>query len=153
MGTMRFNHMELTFPEGTLDEAMREDIRRFYGDVLGWSSMEVPLLGQNGLLLHVDETVSQFILLMESPRPMQSPGYDHLGLLLDSRTEVDAIPEKCRAYQARDDRVELKIYDDLDQGAVTVHAFYVKFLLPIWFDVQSMEWQEGAEPKRSWTFG
>jgi hypothetical protein len=33
-----------------------------------------------------------------------------------------------------------------------VHAFYVKFLLPIWFDVQSMEYAQGAAPKKSWRY-
>jgi hypothetical protein len=33
-----------------------------------------------------------------------------------------------------------------------VHAFYVRYLLPIWFDVQCMEWQEGAEPPRRWIY-
>ncbi len=153
MSVMRFNHMELTFAPGALDEKTRTEIRAFYGDVLGWKSMDVRLLGQDGLLLQVDDAVSQFLLLMESDRPMVSPGYDHLGLLLESRGEVDEILRKCRAYGARDDRVRIKEYDDLDEGAVTVHAFYVKYLLPIWFDVQCMEWKEGMEPRQSWSFG
>jgi hypothetical protein len=49
--------------------------------------------------------------------------------------------------------VQLKEYEDLMQGGVTVHAFYVKFLLPIWFDVQSMEYAAGAEPKSGWRWG
>ena len=52
----------------------------------------------------------------------------------------------------RDDRVQIKEYDDLVQGDVTVHAFYVKYLLPIWFDVQCMEWKPGTGPTRRWTF-
>ena len=46
MSQMRFNHMELTLPEGALNEQMRADIKSFYGDVLGWQTMGVPLLGQ-----------------------------------------------------------------------------------------------------------
>ncbi len=153
MGTMRFNHMELTFGPGELDDRKKDEIRTFYGDVLGWKSLDVPILGQEGLLLQVDDSVSQFILLMESPEPIRSPGYDHLGLLLDTRGEVDALLKKCRAFQAHDDRVKIKEYKDLEQGAVTVHAFYVKYLLPLWFDIQNMEWQPGMEPKESWSFG
>jgi hypothetical protein len=33
----------------------------------------------------------------------------------------------------------VKNYDDLVTGELVVRAFYVKFLLPIWFDVQCME--------------
>jgi hypothetical protein len=33
-----------------------------------------------------------------------------------------------------------------------VHAFYVKHLLPIWFDVQCLEWPEGEGPTRRWQY-
>ncbi|MDG2307596.1 MAG: hypothetical protein P8R42_23665 [Candidatus Binatia bacterium] len=152
MSTMRFNHMELTFPVGELDDTKKDEIRTFYDEILGWKSLDVPILGQQGLLLQVDDTVSQFILLMESPNPIRSPGYDHLGLLMEDRGEVDELLEKCRTFQKRDDRVQIKEYKDLDQGAVVVHAFYVKYLLPIWFDIQNMEWQAGAEPQKTWKY-
>ena len=48
--------------------------------------------------------------------------------------------------------MKIKEYDDLLQGNVTVHAFYVKYLLPIWFDVQSMEWKDGTAPARTWSY-
>ena len=106
----------------------------------------------NDLLLATDGEVSQFILLSETEYPMQSPGYDHLGLLQDSRAEVDGLLERCRKYQEHDDRVRLKEYDDLDQGDLKVHAFYVKYLLPIWFDVQVLEWKESKGPARHWRY-
>ena len=150
---MRFNHMELTLAPGELDEKRRSEICRFYDEVLGWQSSTVPILGQDALLLAADEAVSQFILVAESPKPMQSPGYDHLGLLMESRAEVDGVLDRCQKFQLDDPRVEIKEYPDLEQGVVRVHAFYLKYLLPIWFDVQSMEWQPGAEPRSRWTFG
>lgn len=144
--------MELTLPRGALEGAAREDIRTFYRDVLGWGAIDVELFEQSNLLLHTDDEVSQFLLIAESDEPMQSPGFDHLGVLLDTRVEVDAVLERCRRYQAHDDRVKIKEYDDLDQGVVVVHAFYVKYILPIYFDVQCMEWKPGCEPTRSWTY-
>jgi hypothetical protein len=151
---MRFNHMELTVPRGMLDEqGGRAEITEFYREIFGWGAIDIPLFEQNNLLLHTDDEVSQFILIAESDTPLTSPGFDHLGMLLDTRAEVDAILEKCERYQRKDDRVSIQRYDDLDQGAVVVHAFYVKFLLPIWFDVQCMEWREGSEPARKWSFG
>jgi hypothetical protein len=83
---------------------------------------------------------------------MQSQGYDHLGLLCDTRDEVDALVAGVKAYRERDDRVRLKEYEDLVTGNVTVHAFYVKYLLPIWFDVQCMEWRDGSAPDRRWQY-
>ena len=51
---LRFNHMELTLPPGALDETTRSEIKRFYGDVFGWNALDVPILGQHGLLLRTD---------------------------------------------------------------------------------------------------
>jgi hypothetical protein len=150
---LRFNHMELTLPKGGLDPAAREDIRRFYGEVLGFDALDVPILGQTGLLLRTDEETSQFLLLTEQKEHMASPGYDHLGFLLDTREEVDAVFERVKGFQEKDDRVRIKEYDDLVTGGVTVHAFYLRFLLPLWFDVQCIEHDAGTEPKRRWSFG
>ena len=74
---------------------------------------------------------------------MSSPGYDHLGFLQDTRAEVDELLE-CRRVPEKDDREQIKEYEDLVAGDLIVHAFYVKYLLPIYFDVQSME--RGGEP-------
>lgn len=138
MAEMRFNHMELTFPEGTLTQEFREEVDGFYGRVFGWMGVDTEVVGQ---LCHIllSEEAQQFILLAESSKPMQSPGYDHLGLLFSTRAEVDAKLEQCQRYQEKDDRVKIKEYDDLVTGDVTTRAFYVKYLLPIYFDVQCFE--------------
>ena len=149
---LRFNHMELTLPPGALDETTRSEIKRFYGDVFGWDALDVPILGQQGLLLRTDAETSQFVLVVESKKPVSVLGYDHLGLLLETRAEVDRALAAVRSRRARDERVQIKEYEDLVQGDVTVHAFYVRYLLPIWFDVQCMEWQAGAEPAKSWSY-
>jgi hypothetical protein len=142
--------MELTFPRGTLDASFRQQIAAFYGELFGWTSSDVEVVGQDCQYLRVDD--GQFLLLAESDRPMSSPGYDHLGLLCDSRAEVDALLAKARDYGARDDRVQVKEYEDLVTGSLTVHAFYVKYLLPIWFDVQCMEWPSGEGPAHRWQY-
>ena len=147
----RFNHMELTLPVGELDPR-RKEIAEFYGDLFGWDAIDVPILGQQGLLLRTDPETSQFILVTEQKHPMDSPGYDHLGLLYDTREEVDALLARTKQWQSRDPRVQIKEYEDLKTGPVTTHAFYVKHLLPIWFDVQVQEWAEGAAPARAWRF-
>jgi hypothetical protein len=149
----RFNHMELTVPKGALVQH-RAEISKFYGEVFGFESLDVEILKQTGLLLRTDPETSQFILITEQRNHLSCPGFDHLGFLYDTRAEVDAILEECQKRQEQDPRVELKLYEDLDAGGGSVvHAFYVRFLLPIWFDVQCMEYGAGAEPKRSWTFG
>ncbi len=38
------------------------------------------------------------------------------------------------------------------QGPVIVHAFYVKYILPIRFDVQVIEYADGATPEKRWQY-
>ncbi|MFB0978918.1 MAG: hypothetical protein QMC73_14755 [Myxococcota bacterium] len=151
MPKLRFNHMELTVPIGELDK-LREPIRAFYGDVFDMEAMDVPILGQTGLLLRSDPETSQFILITEQKKHLQSPGFDHLGFLLESREDVDGLREKIGKWQDQDSRVKIKDYEDLVIQNVTTRAFYVKYLLPIWFDVQVIEYAEGTSPERAWHF-
>jgi hypothetical protein len=153
MAPLRFNHMELTLPKGVLDAKTRADVRRFYGELFGFEALDVPILGQLGLLLRTDPETSQFLLVTETRDPLSAPGFDHLGFLVESRERVDALLARCRDWRERDARVQLKEYADLVQGGVTVHAFYVRFLLPIWFDVQCIEYAAGAAPKQGWRWG
>lgn len=147
---MRFNHMELSFPRGTLTPEFRREVDAFYCGVLGWDSLDTEVVGQSCHLLRPDD--GQFILLAEGSDPMSSPGYDHLGLLMDTRQEVDALLEGCRRFRAKDERLRIKEYDDLVGPTLTVHAFYVRHLLPIWFDIQCMEWPPGREPEHRWQY-
>ena len=141
---LRFNHMELTFPPGTLTPEFRAEVDAFYGPIFGFRGLDTEVVGQLAHLLLGGE--GQFILLAEGERHLRSPGYDHLGFLFDTRAEVDALLARCREHQARDPRVQLKEYQDLVVGDLTVRAFYVKYLLPIWFDVQCMEQKGVAQP-------
>jgi hypothetical protein len=136
---MRFNHMELTFPVGTLDDDFRKEVDAFYGDVFGWTGVDTDVVGQLAHVMLTGSANGDFILLAESAKPISSPGFDHLGLLQDTRAEVDDLLERCRRWREKDDRVQIKEYKDLVTGDLVVHAFYVKHLLPIYFDVQSME--------------
>ena len=134
---MRFNHMELTFPRGTLTPEFRDEVDAFYGSIFGWKSSDTELLGQSCHLLLPDP--DHFILLAEGDKPMSSPGYDHLGLLQDTRQEVDDMLDACKRYADKDTRAQIKEYKDLVYPNLVVHAFYVRYLLPIWFDVQVLE--------------
>ena len=152
MAIPRFNHMELTVPIGALTDH-REEIKAFYAEIFGFDALDVPILNQTGLLLRTDPETSQFLLITEQKKHLHSPGYDHLGFLYETRTEVDALHEKVQKLREKDPRIEIKDYDDLVTGPVTVRAFYVRFLLPIWFDVQCLEHADGTAPARRWTWG
>ena len=149
----RFNHMELTFPKGSLDAAARRDIGAFYDEMFGWNGFDVELFNQTNFILTGPDGAQHFILLAEADKHMTSPGYDHLGILCDTREEVDELLERAKRWREKDDRVRIVEFEkDLVQGPVTVHAFYVKYLLPIMFDVQVIEYEAGAEPPQTWQY-
>jgi hypothetical protein len=150
MAKMRFNHMELSFPLGTLTQGFRAEVDGFFCGVLGWDSLDTEVVGQSCHLLRPDD--GQFILMAEGSKPMSSPGYDHLGLLMETRAEVDSMLAECQLFQKNDPRLSIKEYEDLVGPTLTVHAFYVKYLLPIWFDIQCMEWPEGKQPDHRWQY-
>jgi hypothetical protein len=142
--------MELTFPHGTLTDEFRAEVDSVFVDILGWRAADADVVGQRTHILLPDD--GQFILLAEGKKYMSSPGYDHLGFLLESREDVDETLRALEKFAKTDDRMQLKYYDDLQTGSVTVHAFYFKYLLPIFFDVQCLEYAPGAEPARQWHY-
>jgi hypothetical protein len=129
--------MEITFPAGTLTPEFYEDVRAFYGDVFGFTCTTQPMFGQRSITMRAGH--NDFILLIEGDEPMRAPGFDHLGFELESRGEVDATLEKVKRWRDRDERIELKEYDDGVMDDRLYRAYYVKHLLPIWFDVQFSE--------------
>lgn len=134
---MRFDHMELTVPVGSLTTTLREEIDGFYGSIFGWSGCDIDVAGHSCRLLMCGS--NQFIQLLQSEQPVQSPGHDHLGLLLDTRQEVDDLLDLCERFAEKDDRVSVARREDLEYPGLTVHSFYVRYLLPIYFDVHSQE--------------
>src|SRR4051794_27163617 len=54
MGKSRFNHMELTFPPGTLTDDFKADVDAFYTSVFGWRTMDTEVVGRICHLLLVD---------------------------------------------------------------------------------------------------
>jgi predicted enzyme related to lactoylglutathione lyase len=134
---LRFNHMEITFPMGALTTDFCDAVDAFYSDVFGWTSTRGRMFGQESLTLRT--AANDFILLIEGEAEMVSPGFDHLGLKLDTRDEVDDTLARVKQRIESDDRIELKEYPDGVMDDELYHAYYVRHLLPIWFDVQFVE--------------
>jgi hypothetical protein len=131
---IRFNHMEITFPAGALTPELCDEITAFYGDVFGFTTAPGRMFDQRCLTLRTPDR--DFILLIEGPAPMSAPGFDHLGFKMSTRDEVDAAKTKVKAWAEKDDRVQIQEYPDGVLDDELYHAFYVRHLLPIWFDVQ-----------------
>jgi len=129
--------MELTVPVGSLTARLRQEIDDFYGSIFGWSGFDIEVAGRPCRLLMCGS--DQFIQVLESDQPLQSPGSDHLGLLLESRRDVDDALRACEQYAEQDERVSIERRQDLAYPGLTVHTFYLSYLLPISFDVHSQD--------------
>jgi catechol 2,3-dioxygenase-like lactoylglutathione lyase family enzyme len=149
---LRINHVELTVPHGFV-AANGDAVATFFADIFGFRRNIFPGLEAAHLVLASDDESSQFLFLCEAAEPAILRGDDHLGFHLDDEAEVDAALARCRAHQLNDPRVEIRLFDDLDLERTVTHAFYLRYLLPIWIDVQHIRAKPGFAPRRRWHFG
>ena len=153
MATMRINHLELTLPPGTLAQE-KHNLNGFYQDIFGWEGIEVPMvkLSCPKYLLRFDAESSQFLFLTEETNALHSTSFDHIGLILESRAAVDAAYERARAWQQKDARVEIMEMQDMDATMVNNHSFYVRYILPLWIELQALEFRPGFAPTKRWRY-
>jgi hypothetical protein len=160
---LRFQHLELTFPRGGLSEDTRQEIDSFWCGVFGWYSDDYPVFDQVQHRLHAD---GHTIVLAEADEPMVPPTQPvglgpgetvfvpHLGMVLASLAEFDQVLADCRRYQEKDPRV--KIWDATEQRFPGLdglhHGMLLMYLLPIWFDIFAVDFDPGAEPKKTWQY-
>ena len=149
---LRINHVELTVPHGFV-AANGDAVATFFAAVFGFRRTIFPGLEVAHLVLASDEDGSQFLFLCEAPEPAILRGDDHLGFHLDSEAQVDAALARCQAQQLNDPRVEIRLFEDLDLERTVTRAFYVRYLLPLWIDVQHIRAKPGFAPRRRWHFG
>lgn len=153
MSRMRINHLELTLHPGTLARE-KDNINRFYQDVFGWEGIEVPMvkLDCQKYLLRFDAEASQFLFLTEETDALKSTSFDHIGLILEDRAAVDSAYDKVKAWQQRDARVEVMPLQDMDAGMLNNHSFYVRYILPLWIELQALEYKPAFKPQKQWRY-
>lgn len=141
----RFNHVAMSLPAEMLDEDHRGLITNFYDEVFGWK--ELPTLTQDKYRLVLScYTYEQFVFLIADDPPMTCARLDHYGISVATEEELDEMLDKAKAYQKRDDRVEIvdKSVDDYEMLAIT--SIYVRYLLPMMVEVQWWEFKTDDYP-------
>jgi hypothetical protein len=142
----RFNHVALSVPPTSLDDAGRADIIGFYSHVFGWQ--EMPTMTRPGEQLVLQAySYDQFVFIIGRDEPMRGADRDHFGMAVDSIDELEGFLTRAREVAASDDRVEIEGPETDDFGFLKLHSFYVRFLLPMMLEVQHWEWEEGAAPQ------
>ncbi len=141
-GPTWFNHVAMSLPADALDAGGREAIVAFYSSVFGWDEIAQMTSDRHRLVLSVGQ-VDQFIFLIADDSPMKAPRLDHFGVAVQSLDEQRIVLDRVKAWQARDDRVDLIDYHVDDHGMVKIHSFYVGYLLPMMVEVQFFEFSHG----------
>ncbi len=136
----RFNHVAMSMPATLLDQEHRADILAFYADVFGWEEMPTMTVDRERLVLKA-HSYEEFVFLMADNEPMSCAHLDHFGMSVADPEHLDAMYARALAYRERDDRVEIIDRTMEDHGAVELHSFYVRYLLPMMIEVQCFKWQ------------
>jgi hypothetical protein len=136
----------MSVPASLLDDDGRADILRFHEEVFGWK--EMPTMTEPGRRLVLQAySWDQFVFLVSEDEPMRCPRLDHFGMSVSSQADFDGFLARARAFAQTDDRVDLIDHEVEEFGDyLTLHSFYVRFLLPMMVEVQYYDWAEGVAP-------
>jgi hypothetical protein len=136
----RFNHVAMSVPADLLDQDGRRQLVDFYSDVFGWAELPTESVDRKKLVFGVHE-VEQFVFLIADESPMTCPRLDHYGLSVGTEAELDDVLAKAKAYQAKDDRVDVIDKFREDHGMLAITSIYIGFLLPMMVEIQWWEFK------------
>jgi hypothetical protein len=137
----RFNHVAMSLPPDLLGDEGRRDIVHFFDEVFGWKELPTETVDRKKLVLSA-YTYEQFVFLIADEPPMTAPRLDHFGMSVATEQELDDMLARARAFQARDDRVDLVDKELTDHGMLAITSFYVGYLLPMMVEVQWWDFKQ-----------
>jgi hypothetical protein len=138
--TPRFNHVAMSVPADLLDAEGRTQILDFWGSVFGFAELPSETRDREVLVLSAYDW-EQFVFLIAEEDPMRCPRLDHFGMSVGSLEELQHFLDKAKAYAEKDDRVDIIDHKaDAHGDALTLHSFYVRFLLPMMLEIQFFDW-------------
>jgi hypothetical protein len=136
----RFNHVAMSVPTELLGPEGRAEILGFWGDVFGFEELPTETIDGQVLVMQAYGW-EQFVFLIAEDEPMRCPRLDHFGMSVGSRQELDDFLAKAKAYAEKDDRVDLIDHKaEVHGDALTLHSFYVRYLLPMMIEIQFFDW-------------
>jgi hypothetical protein len=130
-----------------LDDHGRAELLDFYGDVFGWTEGDNTGEAGNPLIMYTG-AFAQFVYLLPGDPYLRAPAMDHFGLQVATLTELEAIVERAKARQARDERVTLiDVHARTTEGPThdyTLTSAYIGFVIPLLVELQHLERHEKA---------
>ena len=143
----RMNHVAISMDPALLDDHGRAELLDFYGDVFGWTEGDNTGEAGNPLILYTG-TFAQFVYLLPGDPYLRAPAMDHFGLQVATIAELEAIVDRAKARQARDDRVTIiDVHARTTEGPThdyTLTSAYIGFVLPLLVELQHFERHEKA---------
>ena len=136
----RFNHVAMSVPADLLGADGRAEILAFWNGVFGFEELPSETIDRQVLVLSAYDW-EQFLFLIADDDPMACPRLDHFGMSVSSLDELEAFLAKAKAFAEHDDRVDIidqkaEVHGD----ALTLHSFYVRYLLPMMIEIQFFDW-------------
>ena len=131
----RFNHVAMSVPADLLDADGRKLLCDFYGEVFGWEELPTETVDRRKLVFGV-HAIEQFVFLIADDTPMTAPRLVHFGLSVGTEADLDDVLAKAKAYQTRDERVDVIDKSVDDHGMLTIASIYVGYLLPMMVEIQ-----------------
>jgi len=136
----RFNHVAMSVPADLLDPTGRKQLCDFYQAVFGWNELPTETVDRKKLVFGV-HAIEQFVFLIADESPMTAPRLDHFGLSVGTEAELDDVLAKAKAYQERDDRVDIIDKSTDDHGMLAITSIYIGYLLPMMVEIQYWEFK------------
>ena len=119
--------MAMSVPPGTLTDAWRHDVLDFYGARLGWTEIEALRLPDRMTLAVGSAT---YINIRERDDAMTTFGYEHLGIVVRSADDAEALYDELTA-ESRDVNLEA-----LTRGDDGYRTFRFRYRLPLAIEIQ-----------------
>ncbi len=111
----------------------RAELLDFYAQVFGWrENPDLAIPGERIFLRAPSD--AQYITIRSAESPMSTSGYEHLGVAIDSESELRAIHG--RAAQLSDRFPELELGPIETAYAGRLLGFRLRFRLPLTLEVQ-----------------
>jgi hypothetical protein len=121
------SHLAVSVAPGTLTDAFRADLLAFYGTHFGWTEIEQLRLPDR-MTMAVGRHC--YVNVREIADAMTYHGYEHVGLLVASPDDAEAV---WRALDACGHEIELTPIDRGDDG---YRNFRFRYRLPVAIEVQ-----------------
>jgi hypothetical protein len=150
---MFMNHFEFTIAPETLTDEWCRDVDQLLVDILGWGAGKThrfphEVTGEPVVARFYQINKDQFGVLNEHRNYLASGHDDHVGFHIESREKLLEILTKIKALAQKDDRVQFMNlpngeFATISEDDTITGGFYVKYLLPIFLDLQT-KWKSKA---------